>query len=261
MKIVFTIVSFLTISCSFGQNPDIEIIRETLPGYLNDSGASIVSYTKGNKMYDFLKTIFEESMELEKNELEKDFLAKEWKSFEQKSDSINTVLKSNKIRVYIQDSLFSFNYDYKPSDTISLRLLKKENWEATESDLVDDLTRNSMARLKKPISKDYVALIKKQVYASKGKTAIDLSLLNNPQYTFSNAVVECDSKNGLCIQGYKLYPVVFNKAKDKACFLIALKNIKGISRDFVFVEKVNNKWIYLDNYPSYLVDGYDLENK
>jgi hypothetical protein len=232
---------------------EIYTISETLPGYLNNNPNSAASYLRENDGYiktqKFLESI--SNMGIITDSIERTELKNQLKQLDFIADSLKIVLLSKKIQVRIQDSLYG--YHYVPKEFEDLR--KSDDWEIKYDFLKEDFNENKWVRLDTTISMEFADLIKKQIDSSENNTALNLNELDNRQYEFINTLENC-KEQGLCFDAYKLYRPVFNVKKDKACYLFSFNCRSGICRDFIFIERLNGIWTYIESYPSHLI-GYE----
>lgn len=264
MKFWIVLIGLLFPLFSIGQKEDHEleahVIQETLPQLLDANPNSIASLLKGGEMYELLieslqfSVMMDSTSDTSQLRMELDAL----------SDSIATILETNKIRVTLSDTLFAYNYspaytEYKDGwiDTIDLR--EKESWEYTEMDLIEVFQTNSAYRgLSTPVDLEFIELIKAHVHSASTNKRIDVSQFNTQHYEFVNHLPENHdslTKEGLLIHAIRVYRPVFNEVKDKACYLYAGQARNGPWREFVFVEKHDNKWVFIESYGSEHIDS------
>ena len=246
------LVFFLLLcSTTFAQNIDFEteknIIKETLSQYFNDNPNSVASYLKGSKGFKMATFGLKMGIAMEEDEAKKNDLIKNLKEFDAYSDSLVDVLKTKKINVQLSDTLYAYKYVIGSSN-----LQKKEDWQAAYNFLLDDFEKNDLARLDTIIGKAYIDLIKKQIDYKGTDKIIQRNELNHGYYQYTDASKPCEDE--LCIKADKVYRAVFNSTGTKGCYLVSFYCRNGICRSFVFIEKVNNQWKYVDDYPSWLVD-------
>lgn len=266
------IILFLTIAGSiFGQNKNFElelkVIKETLPQVLNANPNSIASYLKGGGMYEMLRNSVHYLPKMDGNADTIQII----NELDKTSDSITKILEDNKILVLLSDTLFA--YKYSPTytyyndgwvDTFDLRI--RENWQIEYEDLVEVFQTNYEFRgLSTPVDLEFTKLIKGHI-CSKDTMDIplDLNKLSSSHYSYTSSLpANHDTlfKQGLLVNGIRLYKPVFNKSKGKACYLFSFQARNGPWREFVFIEKRGKNWYFVESYGSEHVDGNEKWNK
>ncbi|AUC84062.1 hypothetical protein CW731_01595 [Polaribacter sp. ALD11] len=214
---------------------EIAVIHETLPFYLNTNPNSVASFLKGNDTYNVMY-----------NALRSHPDPKHVKKINAYADSIKNIITSKKIQVLTIDTLYQ--YSYQPMAYEDLR--KKGDWKKKQESLRDEFKRNRFVRLDRPISIEFVDLIKKQIDSKQLKRVINLTDLNKGHYEFIDKSSGCQDSL-FCMEGIRVFRPTFNEKKDKACYLISFEcKSERVCRDFLFIEKINEKWYYVDSYPS-----------
>jgi hypothetical protein len=263
MKSTFSVL-ILSIGMSFsilvnGQNVnhqlEISVIKETLPQLLNYNPNSAASYLKNGGGYKLMSdilsskflsdTIGARQTLLELNEL---------------SDSLSDVLSKQKIIVLLSDTLFAYKYSPNiwkniggESDTSDLKI--PEDWDYEKNFLIETFqTDYENQGFKKPIDLEFIDLIKEQINLNSPHIKIDLKELNNSFYEY-RPLIDSNLVGKLRFNAVRLYRPVFNAKIDKACYLFSFQSSNGIFREFVFVEKQENKWVFIDSYGSHHIDS------
>lgn len=236
---------------------EFTVIQETLPQLLDASPISCVSYLKGGKVYELFHAATSMSPDSNQLRLELDLLA----------DSIAEVLKNQKITIQLLDTLFAYKYSptYTHSnfgdgwvDTFDLR--DSSTWLIKYEDLTEVFQTNYEYRgLSIPIDLEFIALIKIHVNSTSTEDLpIDINKLSSSNYSFTDVLpLNHDSLQQqplLLLKGVRIFRPVFNKSLDKACYLFSYETIGDPRREFVFVEKKNGKWYFLEDYGSKHVD-------
>ncbi|MDW5288750.1 hypothetical protein [Formosa sp. PL04] len=234
---------------------EISIIKETLPQLLNNHPNSAASYLKDGGIYKLMyetinSTAIHDTIGIPEILLELNNL----------SDSISNVLAKQKIVVLLSDTLFTYKYspkiiDYKAeySDTIDLNT--PESWENTKNDLIEVFQTNYInSGLENPVDLEFIDLIYDQIQLKSSDEKIGLNDLNNSYYEYKNDL-DSSSNEDLIFHGIRLYKPVFNKNMDKACYLFSYEASNGPFRVFVFVEKHEGHWVYIEKYGSHHIDS------
>lgn len=260
MKNWTTIVCLLISLQSVGQevNNELEftVIKETLPQVLDANPISLVSYLKGEKVYELFLSILSDTPDSNQLIFELD-------SF---SDTIAEVLKNNKIVIQLSDTLFAYKYSptYTHSnfgdgwvDTFDLR--DSSTWLIEYEDLVEVFQTNHEYRgLSIPIDLEFTELIKTHINSNSNEDIpIDINKLSSSNYSFTTVLpLNHDSlwHQQLLFKGVRVFRPVFNKSQNRACYLFSYETIDDPWREFVFVEKKNGKWYFLESYGSKHVD-------
>lgn len=242
-----------------GQNTnsqlEISVIKETLPQLLNNNPNSAASYLKNGGGYKLMievlnskfirDTIGARQTLLELNKL---------------SDSLSEVLSKQKIFVLLSDTLFA--YEYSPhiweniggeSDTTDLNNL--EDWDYEKNFLIETFQTDYENRgFKEPIDMEFIDLINQQINLNSSHIKIELKELNNSYYEYSSSL-DSNLVDKLRFKAVRLYRPVFNDKMDKACYLFSFQASNGPFREFVFVEKKENNWVFIDSYGSHHIDS------
>lgn len=252
MKLLSIILFLLFYNFSFSQSIDFEtekkIIKETLSQYLNTNPNSIASYLKGEKGYKMFEFGFKMGMLMEEDSPSKEEIKKDLLQFYLYADSISIALKSKKIRVQISDTLFAYKYTSGRSN-----LQNEADWKQNYEYLYSDFAENDLARFDTIIGKEYIDLIKKQInYKGENKVFLRQEL-NQSHYQFEKIKSPCNDE--FCFNASKIYRAVFNSDNTKGCYLFSFYCQENeICRSFIFIKKKNDKWIFVDDYPSWIVD-------
>lgn len=260
MKNWMTLFCLLILLQSVGQevNNELEftVIKETLPQVLDANPISFVSYLKGGRVYESLLSTTSISPDSNQLRVELDLLA----------DSIAEVLKNTKIIIQLSDTLFA--YKYSPTymhfnfgdgwvDTFDLR--DSSTWSIKYEDLVEVFQTNHKYRgLSKPIDLEFIELIKTHInLISNDDIPIDINELSSSNYSFTTVLpLNHDSlwRQSMLLKGIRVFRPVFNSSEDRACYLFSYETRTDPWREFVFVEKKNGKWYFLESYGSKHVD-------
>jgi hypothetical protein len=229
---------------------EMHVIAETFPAYLNTNPNSPASFIKGNRGYRMLMSLFgnEFNIHTVSDTSGQSEMLEEIENLNRFADSLAHVIRKEKIQVRIVDSLFT--YDYEPDEFVNLK--NRRDWKEKYDALQEDFVHNKWVRLDTTISMDFARLIKKQIKLNKRTRSLDLSTLNNEVYFFSDTATQCTNRL-FCVDGEKLFRPVFNRGKNKACYLFSFQCRNGICRDFIFAEKRKGTWFFLDSYPSHLI--------
>lgn len=252
MKLLSTIFFIFFVNFSYSQTIDFktetEIIKQTLSQYLDSNPNSIASFLKGKKKYKFTVLGLEMGIIMEDDPVTKEALKKDLDLLSYYSDSISVALQTEKIKVLISDTLFAYKYTPAASN-----LKNETDWKQNYQYLLDDFKDNKLARMDTIIGEEYIDLIKKQLHY-KGENKLFLrDELNHSYYKYENENIPCDDE--FCINGSRLYRLVLNNDNTKGCYLFSFYcGENSICRSFIFIRKENNKWIYVDEYPSWIVD-------
>lgn len=233
---------------------EMEVIRETLPSYLDTNPNSIRNFLKKNSGYKTVKFDINWATNELKSETNgktrKDLIyaIKEFKSL--LSDSIQNVISKRKIVVSVKDSLYP--YTYIPDEFYDIRNLN--DWRSKYKSLKETFTQNKLVQLDTILGIEFIDLIRKQVFIKQEMFPVNLNKLNSEYYKFTTKLYENDSSIiSFNFPGKKIYKPVFNAKKDKACYLFSYRCRNGICRVFIFVEKREHKWFYLASYSSHLI--------
>ncbi|MDQ6531811.1 hypothetical protein [Flavobacterium sp. LHD-85] len=252
MKLLSILFFILLFNFSYSQNIDFktekEIIKQTLSQYLDTNPNSIASFFKGGKGYKFASFGLETGIAMEEDSLKREDLKKDLNHLNYYSDSISDVLKTKKINVFISDTLFAYKYIPATNN------LKNENdWKQNYQYLLSDFKYNELARMDTIIGEEYIDLIKRQVHYKGENKTFARGELDHSYYKYEKE--DLTSKDEFSIRGSKIYRLVLNKNNTKGCFLFSFYcNQNKICRSFIFIKKENNKWVYVDEYPSWIVD-------
>lgn len=252
MKIFLSLIFTLITINSFSQNIDFEtekkIIRQTLSQYLDTNPNSIASYIKGRKGYDMLQFGYKMGVVMEEDSIKKQEIIHVLDSLDYISNSIVEELKNRKIRVHINDTLYA--YQYKP---VNNDLRKDADWENEYKYLLEDFKYNKLARLDTIIGEEYIDLIKRQIHYKGTDKVFSVKELDHLYYQFTTEKDSCIDE--YCINADKVYRAVFNDSFTKGCYLFSFHcSNNRICRSFIFIRKEQNEWIYVDEYPSWIVD-------
>ncbi|MFN5417895.1 MAG: hypothetical protein ACK5B9_12625 [Flavobacteriia bacterium] len=259
-------VLILSIGMSFsllvnGQNTnsqlEISVLKETLPQLLNNNPNSAASYLKNGGGYKLM-------VEILNSKFIRDTIGARQTLLElnKLSDSLSEVLSKQKIFVLLSDTLFVYKYSPNiwkniggESDTTDLKNL--EDWDYEKDILIETFQTDYENRgFKKPIDLEFIDLIKEQINLNSSHIIIDLKELNNSYYEY-RPLIDSNLVGTLRFNGVRLYRPVFNDKMDKACYLFSFQSSNGPFREFVFVEKQENKWIFIDSYGSHHIDSDD----
>lgn len=252
MKLLSILFFIFLLNCSYSQSIDFEaekdIIKLTLSQYLNTNPNSIASFVKGEKSYKLTVIALKRGILMEEDLVKKEDIKRDLNHLGYHSDSIKDILKTKKISVQISDTLFAYKYTPKTSN-----LRNETDWKQNYQFLYSDFKENNLARLDTIIGEEYIDLIKKQLHY-KGEDKVFLrEELNHLYYQYDKVNLLCEDK--FCLKASKIYRVVFNKDYTKGCYLFSFYcRGNNICRSFIFIKKENNKWIYVGEYPSWLVD-------
>ena len=238
---------------------EISVIKETLPQLLNNNPNSAASYLKNGGGY---KLMYEVLSSVQKSNSIQDSLAflQTMSGLNRLSDSLSEVLTKQKIVVLISDTLFAYRYSptiwkYKDghSDTTDLKI--PETWDYEKNNLIETFQTDYEKRgFKKPIDIKFIDLIYDQIKLNSSDLKIELNELNNSYYEYK-LHSDSNSIGNLRLNAVRLYRPVFNDKKDKACYLFSFQASNGPFREFVFVEKQANHWVFIDSYGSHHIDS------
>ena len=252
MKTFLNLILILFTISSFSQKINFEtekkIIRETLSQYLDTSPNSVASYIKGKKGYDMLQFAYKMGVAMEEDSIKKQELIYVLDSLDYISNNISAELKNRKIQVKISDTLYA--YQYKP---LNNDLRKNIDWENNYQYLLDDFKYKNMARLDTIIGEEYIDLIKRQIHYKGTYKLFSVKELDQSYYEFTTENDSCNDE--YCFKAGKVYRAVFNDSFTKGCYLFSfICSDNQICRSFIFIRKEQNQWIYVDEYPSWIVD-------
>lgn len=252
MKLLSIFFCIFLLNFSYSQSIDFEaeknIIKTTLSQYLNTNPNSIASFIKGGKSYKLTIFALKRGIDMEEDLVKKEDIKRDFNRLEYYSDSIKNILKTKKISVKISDTLFAYRYT---PNTYDLR--NETEWEQNYQYLQSDFKDNKLVRLNTIIGEEYIDLIKKQLHYKGADKVFLREELNHLYYQYDKNNLPC--KDNLCLKASKLYRAVFNSDNTKGCYLFSFYcRGNNICRSFIFIKKENNKWIYVDEYPSWLVD-------
>lgn len=226
------------------------VIRETLPAYLNKNPNSAASYLRHGSSHSRLSKL-EELSAVFPDSAERAGLKQAVLELDHFSDSMATVLKTGKIVVHVTAGLHP--YIYKPTPYYDLR--KEKDWKGMASIIAEDFTYDKLARMDTVVSLEFLPLIRKQIVGTRSFLPFDVQRLDAGYYSFDTTKADC--RDMLCMDADKIYRPVFNAAKTKAVYLFSYGCRTGICREFIFAEKRQGKWQFIDSYPSHLVDNAD----
>ena len=237
---------------SFSQKIDFEtekkIIKETLSQYLDTNPNSIASYIKGKKGYEMLEFAYKMGIVMEEDSLKKQEFIHALDSLDYISNDISAELKNRKIRVKISNTLYA--YQYKP---VNKDLRNNADWENEYQYLLEEFKYNNMARLDTIIGEEYIDLIKRQIHYKGKNKLFSLKELDYSYYQFTTENDSCNDE--YCIKADKVYRAIFNDSFTKGCYLFSFKcRDNQVCRSFIFIRKEQNQWIYVDEYPSWIID-------
>lgn len=260
MKPLIILLLLFFYNFSFSQSIDFEteknIIKETLSEYLTTNPNSLTSFLPEGRFHKRGHRLFEFQITTEKDSLKKEALKNEVINMNKFADSVSILLKSKKIRIQIKDTIFAFNYI--PANT---NLKNITDWGEKYKSLLTDFEKNSLFRFDTIIGKDYIDLIKKQIDYTGEDKPFQRQELNQSYYEFEKDNLPCDDI--LCTKMSKIYHAVFNNSNTKGCYLVSFYcGENEICKSFIFIKKEKNRWIYVDDYPTWLVDDIrDIKNK
>ena len=255
---VFFLSAFILKAQESNQALEIQVLKETLPQVLDNNPNSIVFYLKGGKFYNL-------SMEIavSGSKMDPTIDTNQWRAdLDKLSDSIYTILENNKIKVSLSNTLYAYKYKpskvkYKDGSTDVTDLRETESWEYEKEFLTERFQGDyEHYGFEQPIDLEFIDLIHLQLNQHAKNQRINLSALNNSYYEFcSKKETQKDTTSGRTINAVCIYKPVFNKNKDKACYLFTFQAANGPFREFVFVEKKNEKWYFVETYGSHHIDG------
>ncbi len=253
MKLILPLLFLFLVQSSFSQSIDPAteqlIIRETLCQYLNTNPNSAASFLKANKGYALMKDYYKMALAFETDPVKQKGILTELSNFENYSDSVELQLQNKKITVQLADTLYAYRY---VSGTRNLRTDK--DWQDHYSNLVDDFQKNKLHRFDTTIGEAYIELIRQQILNTASSVPLELSSFNKDHYRYQKKVADCD-KSEFCLQADKVYRAVFNAEGSKGCFLFSFYcGENKICRSFIFIKKENSRWIYVAEYPSWIID-------
>lgn len=239
------------------QKLEIYVIKETLPQLLNYNPNSPASYLKGAGSYEAISRV--NSMFPDGSTEAVTEILLELDRF---SDSISTVLTKKKISVFLSDTLYGYKYTptitfYEDgyNDTSDMRL--PEAWVYTVDQLTEVFQTNYENRgLRNPVDLAFIDLVYDQVKLNAPNRKIDLNDLDSSYYDF-RSILDADPTEEFRMNAVRLYKPVFNQKKNKACYLFSYQAQNGPFREFVFVEKQNGRWVYIESYGSHHIDSND----
>ncbi|WP_298306536.1 hypothetical protein [Flavobacterium sp.] len=244
------IISYLFANFSFSQSLNLanekEIIKQTLNQYLDNNPNSISSMLKGSEAYKMLSELVEFGISIDTLKTE-EMKRQEYKRVMEKpnifSDSISNLLLTKKITVKIVDTLFA--YKYLPTNH---NLKNKMEWDSISKILLVDFK-------KEKIKIDFIDLINKQIHNKYKDIYISPSEFNNSYFQYEKRTeTKCD--NDFCINAYKVYHLMLNSNQTKGCYLFSYNCNNGTCREFIFIEKVKNKWQFVSSYQSSIIDEW-----
>lgn len=252
MKSLPILFSIFLFNFSYSQGIDFktekEIIKQTLSQYLDTNPNSMVSFIKGGKGYKLAAFGLEMGIAMEEDSQKKEENKKDLEHLNYFSDSISNVLKTKKIKVFVSDTLFA--YKYIPAAN---NLQNETDWKQNYQYLLADFKYNELARMDTIIGEEYIDLIKKQVHYNGENKTFARGELDHSYYNFEKE--NLSSKDQSSIRGSKIYRLVLNDNNTKGCYLFSFYCSQNrICRSFIFIKKENNKWVYVDEYPSWIVD-------
>jgi hypothetical protein len=251
IKYIFGFFFFAT-GFSQGLDFDLKVIKATLPQYLNNNPNSLASYIKGNKTYRVLKSSI--SFSIYFTDSEKVASKQALLALSKYSDSISEVLVKHKITVFLDPILYCYHYNRSNKAGASNYNIRAD-WENDYQRLAKDFIENDMVILDTIIGTAYLDLIKQQIDLHAENIPLDLKTLDNSYYQFKASKDTLAIKDESSIRAFKLYRPVFNRERNKGCYLFSFYcRSNQICRDFIFIERVRDKWYFLDNYPTHLIE-------
>lgn len=253
MKLISPLLLLFLVQPSFGQSIDLateqSIIRETLCQYLNTNPNSAASFLKVNKGYALMKDYYKMALAFEADSVKQKGILKELSNFENYSDSVELQLQNKKITVQLTDTLYAYQY---VSGTRNLKTA--QDWQDHYSNLLDDFQKNKLHRFDTTIGEAYIELIRQQILNTAGNMPFQLSSFNKDYYQYQKTAADCN-KSEFCLQADKVYRAVFNADGSKGCYLFSFHcGENKICRSFIFIKKENGRWIYVAEYPSWIID-------
>jgi hypothetical protein len=244
------IISFFFANFSYSQSLNLanekEIIKQTLNQYLDNNPNSISSMLKGSKAYNTLSELVEFGISID-TLITEEKKTQEFKKIMEKqnifSDSISNLLLTKKITVKIVDTLFA--YKYLPNNR---NLKQKMEWDSISKILLEDF-RNEKIKI------EFIDLINKQINNKYKDIHISPADFNNSYFQYEKRTeTKCD--NDFCINAYKVYHLMLNSNQTKGCYLFSYNCNNGICREFIFIEKVKDKWQFVSSYQSSIIDEW-----
>lgn len=196
-----------------------------------------------------MKDYYKMALAFEPDSAKQKVINKEMANFEHYVDSVTLQLQNKKITVQLADTLYA--YQYIPG----MRNLKMDkDWQENYSNLLDDFQENKLHRFDTTIGEAYIELIRQQILNTAGSVPLELSSFNKDHYRFQKKAADCD-KSEFCLQADKVYRAVFNADRSKGCYLFSFHcGENKICRSFIFIKKENGRWIYVTEYPSWIID-------
>lgn len=231
---------------------EIQVIRETLPQLLNNNPNSLAAYLKDGGIY---TTILEINKQLNFPKTQYDSLQTR---LDYTSDSLENILREHKLIVLLADTLYSYRYDGYNGTTEYPHLAFNSEWWALEKQTLFEVFQKEykIYGLKQPVDTEFIDLIHQQLINTSNDLPIDLSVLDTSYYRFVNKPEESgDLQEQYIIHGIRIYRPVFNQEKNKACYLFSSQTARGPYREFVFAEKAEGSWIFIESYGSHHIDG------
>ncbi len=253
MKLILLLLFLSFAKLSFAQSIDLEteksIIRETLCQYLNTNPNSAASFLKVNKGYQLMRESFKMALAFQTDSVKEKEIHKEMANFEHYVDSVTIQLQTKKITVQLADTLYAYQY------TSGLRNLKTgKDWQENYSNLLDDFQKNKLHRFDTIIGESYIELIKQQINYKGETVPLQLSSFNLAHYQYQKKAADCE-RNEFCLEADKVYRAVFNADGTKGCYLFSfLCGDSKICRIFIFIKKENGRWVFVADYPSWIVE-------
>ncbi|MGN7786203.1 hypothetical protein ACTJIJ_16850 [Niabella sp. 22666] len=253
MKLILSLLFLSFAQLSFSQSIDLaterSIIRETLCQYLNTNPNSAASYLKANKGYQLMKDSYKMALAFEPDSSKQKAINKEMSDFDRYADSVTLQLQNKKITVQLADTLYAYQY------VAGSRNLKIEkDWQDNYTYLLDDFQKNKLHRFDTIVGEAYIDLIKQQILYKGENVPFELSSFDREHYQYQKKAADCE-KNEFCVQADKVYRAVFSSDGTKGCYLFSfLCGENKICRSFIFIKKENGRWIYVAEYPSWIID-------
>jgi len=253
MKLILSLLFLSFAQLSFSQSVDLaterSIISETLCQYLNTNPNSAASFLKANKGYQLMSESFKMALAFEPDSAKQKDIYKKMSEFDRYVDSITLQLQHKKIMVQLNDTLYAYRY------VAGSRNLKTEkDWQDNYTYLLNDFQKNDLHRFDTIVGESYIDLIKQQIHYKGESVPLELSSFNLAHYQYQKKAADCEQSE-FCIQADKVYRAVFNADGTKGCYLFSfLCGENKICRSFIFIKKENGRWIYVAQYPSWIID-------
>lgn len=253
MKLILSLLFLSFAQLSFSQRIDLateqSIISETLCQYLNTNPNSAASFLRDNKGYQLMRDYHKMALAFQPDSAQQKAINKDMSDFEHYVDSVTIQLQNKKITVQLADTLYAYQY------VSGKRNLKTEkDWQDNYSNLLDDFQKNNLHRFDTVIGEAYIELVKQQINYKGESVPVELSSFNLAHYQYQKKTADCE-QNAFCVQADRVYRAVFNTDNTRGCYLFSfLCGEKKICRSFIFIKKENGRWVYVAEYPSWIVD-------